>query len=68
MDYLKQDILAIENLLDDLSTDAGFPAGTKPFFYHEVIDMGGEPITVDQYYQCGNIVLANVLFKLFCKL
>ena len=37
----------------DLSTAAGFPGGARPFFFHEVIDQGGEPITVGEYFGVG---------------
>ncbi|XP_064105510.1 alpha-amylase-like [Macrobrachium nipponense] len=47
------DLEAIEGLTKDLNTDKGFPAGARPFFYHEVIDQGGEPITVQEYFGVG---------------
>jgi len=34
------DLLAIRNMLKDLSTAKGFPAGSKPFIFQEVIDQG----------------------------
>ena len=50
-----QDLEAILAQTNDLNTAAGFAAGSRPFFYHEVIDQGGEPITVDQYYSVGQL-------------
>ncbi|KAL7646603.1 UNVERIFIED_CONTAM: hypothetical protein RMT77_001854 [Armadillidium vulgare] len=49
------DISIIESYVNDLSTDAGFPSGSRPFFYHEVIDNGGEAISVDEYYDLGRV-------------
>ena len=43
----------MEDLTSDLNTDQGFPAGTRPFFYHEVIDRNDGAVTVDQYYGAG---------------
>lgn len=34
------DLEAIYGSVKDLSTDHGFSAGTRPFFYQEVIDLG----------------------------
>ncbi|XP_042220003.1 alpha-amylase-like [Homarus americanus] len=48
-----KDLEAIQGLTHDLNTNAGFPSGQRPFFFHEVIDQGGEPITVDQYFSVG---------------
>ncbi|XP_069188090.1 alpha-amylase [Procambarus clarkii] len=47
------DLEAIQGLTNDLSTAAGFPSGRRPFFYHEVIDQGGEPIKVSDYFSVG---------------
>ncbi|XP_037799098.1 alpha-amylase-like [Penaeus monodon] len=47
------DLEAIQGLTKDLSTAAGFPSGRRPFFFHEVIDQGGEPITVQEYFGVG---------------
>lgn len=46
----------MEDLTNDLSTDHGFPAGTRPFFFHEVIDRDDGVVTVNQYYDMGNIL------------
>ncbi|XP_050739705.1 alpha-amylase-like [Eriocheir sinensis] len=56
------DLEAIQGLTNDLNTNAGFPAGTRPFFFHEVIDQGGEPITVNEYFSVGR----TTEFR-FCK-
>ncbi|KAK4293347.1 hypothetical protein Pmani_033953 [Petrolisthes manimaculis] len=56
------DLEAIEGKTHDLNTAAGFPSGARPFFYHEVIDQGGEPITVDEYFGVGR----TTEFR-FCK-
>ncbi|RXG54804.1 Alpha-amylase [Armadillidium vulgare] len=47
------DIQAIQDLTNDLNVDQGFPAGTRPFFYHEVIDRNDGAVTVQQYYGLG---------------
>jgi alpha-amylase len=31
------------------------PEGGRPFFVHEVIDMGGEPIRAQEYFGVGKI-------------
>jgi len=56
------DLQAIEDMTKDLSTSAGFPGGQRAFFFHEVIDQGGEPITVDEYFGVGR----TTEFR-FCK-
>nr|XP_021410410.1 pancreatic alpha-amylase [Lonchura striata domestica] len=48
------DVKAILDKLEDLNTQ-WFPAGTKPFIYQEVIDLGGEPITGSQYFGNGRV-------------
>ena len=48
-----QDIADIQVNLSDLSTDHGFDAGSRPFFYSEVIDRDEEAITVGEYYDLG---------------
>ena len=47
--FISEDML---NRLDNLST-TWFPENTKPFVYMDVIDLGGEPITVDEYTPFG---------------
>ena len=39
--------------LNDLPTDQGFAPGSKMFVFQEVIDQGGEPIKVNEYYNTG---------------
>ncbi|KAK7067087.1 hypothetical protein SK128_022546 [Halocaridina rubra] len=43
----------MQGMTSNLNTAAGFPDGARPFFYHEVIDQGGEPITVGEYFGVG---------------
>lgn len=45
----------MEDLTIDLNTDQGFPAGTRPFFYHEVIDRDDGVVTVNEYYGMGEL-------------
>jgi alpha-amylase len=49
------DMKAIFDQLNNLPTDQGFPAGSKPFVFQEVIDLGGEAITGDEYFGIGRI-------------
>ena len=49
------------NRLNNLST-RWFPENTKPFVYMEVIDLGGEPITVDEYTPFGRCVFFDCQF------
>ena len=51
---LKQDISNMLSRLIDLPTDQGFAPGSKMFVFQEVIDQGGEPIKVNEYYDTGN--------------
>ena len=51
-----KDLAAIQGMTKDLNTNAGFPSGARPFFYHEVIDQGGEPIKVNEYFGVGNVI------------
>ncbi|NXY27380.1 AMYP amylase, partial [Pomatorhinus ruficollis] len=48
------DIRAFLDKLNDLNTQ-WFPAGTKPFIYQEVIDLGGEPIKGSDYFGNGRV-------------
>ena len=34
--------------------------GERPFIYHEVIDMGSEPITMEEYTSLGKVTEFNV--------
>ena len=49
-----EDLFALANVLDDLNVQ-WFPAGSKPYIYLEVIDMGGESITSAQYTFIGRV-------------
>jgi alpha-amylase len=49
------DMQAIFGRLNDLSTAHGFPAGTRPFIFMEVIDLGGEAISQAEYYSIGRV-------------
>ncbi|XP_048801424.1 pancreatic alpha-amylase isoform X2 [Lagopus muta] len=48
------DISAFLAKLHNLNTQ-WFSAGTKPFIFQEVIDLGGEPITGSQYFENGRV-------------
>ncbi|NWI24959.1 AMYP amylase, partial [Sula dactylatra] len=48
------DIRAFLDKLKDLNTK-WFSAGTKPFIYQEVIDLGGEPIKGSDYFGNGRV-------------
>ena len=48
------DITATLSRVDNLNTQ-WFPAGTKPYIYQEVIDMGGEPIKATDYTYIGRV-------------
>ena len=52
-----QDIRAMQDLTRDLNTDQGFPAGTRPFFAHEVIDRNDGAVIVNEYYGMGKLFL-----------
>merc|ERR1712198_414060 len=43
------DLEAIQGRVNDV------PGGGKPLFFHEVIDMGGEPIGVQEYFGVGKV-------------
>ena len=43
------DLSVIYNRLRNLNTDHGFPSNARPYIYQEVIDLGGEAITKDEY-------------------
>lgn len=49
------DLKIIGDRLSNLPTDKGFPAGSRPFIYQEVIDLGGEPITSAEYVGIGRV-------------
>ncbi|KOB70417.1 Alpha-amylase [Operophtera brumata] len=43
------DLSVIYGRLRDLNTNHGFPSGARPYIYQEVIDLGGEAISRDEY-------------------
>lgn len=43
------DLRIIYDRLNNLNTGHGFPAGARPYIYQEVIDLGGEAISRDEY-------------------
>lgn len=43
------DLHVIYNRLRNLNTNHGFPSGARPYIYQEVIDLGGEAISRDEY-------------------
>jgi len=49
------DLEAIVSRLDDLSVAAGFKAGSRPFVVMEVIDLGGEAVSQNEYYGIGRV-------------
>jgi alpha-amylase len=49
------DLKAIVDSLDNLPTAHGFANGTKPFIFQEVIDLGGEAITSNDYTGHGRV-------------
>ncbi|XP_069825113.1 pancreatic alpha-amylase-like [Dendropsophus ebraccatus] len=46
------DLKAISQQLHNLNTQ-WFPSGARPFIYQEVIDLGGEKVSADQYLDVG---------------
>ena len=50
---LPGDLEAIQDRLNDID-------GERPFLYHEVIDLGGEPITMEEYTGVGKVTEFNV--------
>ncbi|KAM5148861.1 pancreatic alpha-amylase-like [Mantella aurantiaca] len=48
------DILAITRKLNNLNTQ-WFPNGSQPFIYQEVIDLGGEAISANEYFSIGRV-------------
>ena len=49
------DLKIIGDRLNNLPTEKGFPSGSRPFIYQEVIDLGGEPITSAEYVGFGRV-------------
>ncbi|XP_077981749.1 alpha-amylase-like [Glandiceps talaboti] len=48
------DLENVFNQLDDLNTSY-FPGGSRPFVYQEVIDLGGEAVSADEYTDLGRV-------------
>ncbi|TSK13584.1 Pancreatic alpha-amylase [Bagarius yarrelli] len=48
------DLKAVFSKLNDLNT-RWFPAGSRPFIYQEVIDLGGEAIKASEYFSLGRV-------------
>ncbi|RVE51686.1 hypothetical protein evm_003658 [Chilo suppressalis] len=44
-----RDLRVIYNRLYNLNTAHGFPAGARPYIFQEVIDLGGEAVSRDEY-------------------
>lgn len=49
------DLQALLGSLNDLPTDKGFPGGTRPFIFQEVIEAGSEPIKAYEYFGVGRV-------------
>ncbi|KAI4459934.1 alpha-amylase [Holotrichia oblita] len=49
------DLQIIFNRLSNLNTNHGFAGGSRPFIFQEVIDLGGEGISRDEYLHLGRI-------------
>ena len=60
--FFPQDISAMQDLTSDLNTEQGFPSGTRPFFYHEVIDRNDGAVLVSDYYGLGKT------FRIYLKM
>ncbi|XP_018575963.1 alpha-amylase-like isoform X2 [Anoplophora glabripennis] len=50
------DLKIIFHRVNDLSTEHGFPKGSRPFFYQEVIDLGGEAVSKREYVGFGAVL------------
>ncbi|KAK3593463.1 hypothetical protein CHS0354_020229 [Potamilus streckersoni] len=55
------DLAVIFGSLHDLNIKY-FPSGSKPFIIQEVIDQGGEPIKMSEYFQTGSVT--NFLYSI----
>ncbi|RZC41135.1 Alpha-amylase domain containing protein, partial [Asbolus verrucosus] len=53
---LPADLGVIFSSLKNLNTDHGFPSGARPFIYQEVIDLGGEAISKNEYTGIGAVL------------
>ena len=49
------DLQAIIGGLNNLPTDKGFPSGSRPYIYQEVIDLGGEAVHAGDYFGIGRV-------------
>nr|AGJ52072.1 alpha-amylase KME1 [Reticulitermes speratus] len=52
---LPDDLKDIYKQLHNLSLEHGFDPGTRPFFYQEVIDLGGEAVKSSEYTGLGRV-------------
>ncbi|XP_055837480.1 alpha-amylase A-like [Episyrphus balteatus] len=50
-----EDLKAIFSQLNDLNTEQGFPEGSRPFIFQEVIDLGGESVSSSEYTDIGTV-------------
>lgn len=55
IDCYFKDLKAIEELLNELPTSQGFPAGSRPFVYQTVVEFNEFAIKVGDYYDTGMI-------------
>ncbi|KAL7646602.1 UNVERIFIED_CONTAM: hypothetical protein RMT77_001853 [Armadillidium vulgare] len=58
------DLIIIQNMVKNLSIEAGFSPGARPFFFHEVIDLGNEPIRVQEYFHLGKVTEFRYCFTI----
>ncbi|KAI7815170.1 alpha-amylase [Rhyzopertha dominica] len=49
------DLQAIYSRLKNLNTNFGFAAGSRPYIYQEVIDLGGEAVQAKEYTHLGAV-------------
>jgi alpha-amylase len=50
-----EDLREIFGSVKPLSTDNGFPEGSRPFFFQEVIDLGNEAVKGREYIALGTV-------------
>lgn len=58
-----KDLKVIYESLNDLPESAGFAKGARPYLFQEVIDMGGEAVSRDEYTPLGAITEFRVRFS-----
>ncbi|XP_049811104.1 alpha-amylase 1-like [Schistocerca nitens] len=46
----------IYDAVSDLNTDFGFPEGSRPFIFQEVIDFGNEAVSESEYTDMGRVI------------